>query len=102
MFFSTQNFPLLQQQAQNEYDKVGADKINNLLRGKKISGEEKLEPQKFYNEDAVKELQDYCQRMNIMGINFGNRDPREILRMLKGRLEPHKQINENKKQILQG
>lgn len=102
MFFSTHNFPNLQHRTQNEYDKISPDQINNLLRGKKINGEEKIEPTSVYNENDIKELQDYCQRMNIIGMNFGNRDPREILRMLKGRLEPHKQINENKKQILQG
>lgn len=102
MFFSTSNFPHGAQPRSSEYDKVSPDQLNLLLNKTKISSDEFIPSEKTYNQSDVKELEDYCTRMNILGVNFGNRDPREVLRMLKGRLEPHKQLNENKKQLLQG
>lgn len=102
MFFSSRNFPLGAQPRSGEYDKVSPDQLNSLLNKTKTLTDEFMPGEKTYNQSDVKELEDYCTHMNILGVNFGNRDPREVLRMLKGRLEPHKQLNENKKQLLQG
>jgi hypothetical protein len=34
----------------------------------------------------MKELQEYCQKHGILGVNFGNRNPRAVLQMLKARM----------------
>ena len=72
---------------------VSSADIQSLLRGKSF-GNKSTEDKPFemnpsipeYSEDDVRELQEYCQKRGIIGVNFGNRNPKAVLQMLKARM----------------
>lgn len=74
-------------------DSVSMSDINSLLRGRNF-GMSKMDEKPFemnpsipeYNEEDMKELQEYCQKRGILGVNFGNKNPRAVLQMLKARM----------------
>lgn len=89
-------------------DSVSSAAINSLLRGRTF-GSKPVEDKPFemnpaipeYNEDDMRELQEYCAKRGILGVNFGNRNPRAVLQMLKARMgERSEPIN--KRGILNG
>jgi hypothetical protein len=90
-------------------DEVSASGINSLLRGKTF-GTKAVEDKPFemnpgipaYNDEDMKELQDYCSKRGILGVNFNGRDPKSILRMLKARMGDRSSINETKRGLLHG
>jgi len=56
-----------------------------------------------YNDEAVKELETFCKKHNIMGFNFGKMSPSSALRMLKGKMGIVEQPNQvSTKQLLKG
>lgn len=74
-------------------DEVSMNDINALLRGRSYATKKEDEkpidmnptiPE--YNEEDMKELEEYCKKRGIVGVNFGNRNPRAVLEMLKGRM----------------
>jgi len=62
-------------------DEVSINDINSLLKGRSQN-----QDPVSYDVDDIKELQEYCQKHGILGVNFGNRNPRAILQMLKARM----------------
>lgn len=62
-------------------DEVSMNDINALLKGHSYN----QDPVQHNSED-IRELQEFCQRHGILGVNFGNRNPRAVLRMLKARM----------------
>lgn len=74
-------------------DSVSMSDINSLLRGRSF-GMSKMDEKPYemnppipeYNEDDMKELQEYCQQRGILGVNFGGRNPKAVLQMLKARM----------------
>ena len=73
-------------------DSVSMSDINSLLRGRNYSSQKQdatfeMNPSiPEYNEDDMKELQEYCAKRGILGVNFGNRNPKAVLQMLKARM----------------
>jgi hypothetical protein len=67
--------------------------INSLLKGRTF-GNKQSENVPFnmnpaipaYDENDMRELQEYCQSRGIIGVNFNGKDPKAILRMLKSRM----------------
>lgn len=39
-----------------------------------------------YNQDDILELEDFCRKHNILGVNFGRSNPKSILNMLKNKI----------------
>jgi hypothetical protein len=62
-------------------DEVSMSDINALLKNRSYNQEPAA-----YNADDINELQEYCQRHGILGVNFANRNPRAVLQMLKARM----------------
>lgn len=65
-------------------DGVSLNDINSLLKGKNkkqitTSNTEKL----VFDKNDEKELEDFCKKHGIMGVDFGNKNPKQILEMLK-------------------
>ena len=85
--YTTMNLPPLVPNGKGR-DEVSASDINSLLRGKKFApkSEETLPSIPEYNEDDMRELQEYCAKRGILGVNFGNRNPKAVLQMLKARM----------------
>jgi hypothetical protein len=76
-------------------DEVSLNDINNML--KKRSEESAISD---YNEDDVKELQNFCNEHGILGVNFGRMNPRAALNMLKGKMGHVER--KNNREILRG
>jgi hypothetical protein len=62
-------------------DEVSLSDINALLKNRSYNQEISE-----YNADDMHELQEYCQKHGILGVNFGNRNPKAVLQMLKARM----------------
>lgn len=57
------------------------------------------------NPDDIKALEEFCKKYNILGVNFGCRNPRAILQMLKSKMgikEENPVNNSNNKILLNG
>lgn len=68
-------------------DEVSMSDINALLKGRSYNQEPLSYDQiPQYDGNDMKELQEYCQKHGILGVNFGNRNPRAVLQMLKARM----------------
>ena len=91
-------------------DEVSASDIQSLLRGRSFGNQKQQAEKPFemnpsipeYNDADMNELQDYCSKRGILGVNFNGRDPKSILRMLKSRMGDRSSINETKKGLLNG
>lgn len=89
--WSTMNYPTMPTGHSN--DSVSSDAINSLLRGRNF-GMSKMDEKPFemnppipeYNEDDMRELQEYCKKRGIIGVNFAGRNPKAVLQMLKARM----------------
>ena len=89
---------------------VSSADIQSLLRGRSFGYQQSNEVKPFemnpaipaYNDADMQELQDYCSKRGILGVNFNGRDPKSILRMLKSRMGDRSSINETKKGLLNG
>jgi len=71
---------------------------------KKKTGEEQPSPIQQFDEKDVKELEDFCKKMGILGFNT-SLNPRDALKMLKckmGIIQSKEHINEENKKILYG
>ena len=70
-------------------DEVSSADLNSLLRGRKFGKDAtQLQPVAIpeYNPDDIQELEEFCHRRGIVGINFNGMNPKAVLQMLKGRL----------------
>lgn len=91
-------------------DSVSSADIQSLLRGRSFGNQKQQAEKPFemnpsipeYNDADMNELQDYCSKRGILGVNFNGRDPKSILRMLKSRMGDRSSINETKKGLLNG
>jgi cytochrome c553 len=89
---------------------VSSADIQSLLRGRSFGHQQSNEVKPFemnpaisdYNDADMQELQDYCSKRGILGVNFNGRDPKSILRMLKARMGDRTSINETKRGLLNG
>ena len=89
---------------------ISPDQLSSLLGGRKFNGELSENPfsppeaEINYSEDDLKELQEYCSKMGIIGISFNGRNPKMILKMLKEKMGYNSSINEvsNKRELLRG
>lgn len=89
-------------------DSVSSADINSLLKGRSFGSQQDSKPFEMnptipaYNDADMQELQDYCSKRGILGVNFNGRDPKSILRMLKARMGDRTSINETKRGLLNG
>lgn len=87
-------------------DEVSPTELNQLLRGRKFGQEEALPPLDLtvplvsYDEKDMRELEEFCQKRGIIGVNFNSMSPRAILNMLKGKMGMTEQTT--KKGLLNG
>lgn len=89
---------------------VSSADIQSLLRGRLFGHQKQQAETPFemnpsipeYNDADMQELQDYCSKRGILGVNFNGRDPKSILRMLKARMGDRSSINETKRGLLHG
>lgn len=89
---------------------VSSADIQSLLRGRSFGYQQSNEVKPFemnpaipaYNDADMQELQDYCSKRGILGVNFNGRDPKSILKMLKARMGDRTSINETKRGLLNG
>lgn len=66
-------------------DEVSMNDINNLLKGRSYAQEPLAYNQiPEHDPNDIRELEEYCKKRGIVGVNFGNRSPRAVLEMLKG------------------
>jgi hypothetical protein len=60
-------------------------------------------PEVRRDDGAQKDLEEYCTRHGILGVNCGNMDPRVALQMIKGRVGDRSEaISKPQKQVLRG
>jgi len=59
-----------------------------LLLKRKKQDENPIEeiPVVSFDEEDVKELEEFCKTHGILGINFKNMNPKSVLRMLKNKM----------------
>lgn len=89
---------------------VSSADIQSLLRGRSFGHHKQQVDKPFemnpsipeYDGADMQELQDYCSKRGILGVNFNGRDPKSILKMLKARMGDRSSINETKKGLLNG
>ena len=89
---------------------VSSADIQSLLRGRSFGNQKQQAEKPFemnpsipeYNDADMNELQDYCSKRGILGVNFNGCDPKSILRMLKARMGDRSSINETKRGLLHG
>lgn len=90
-------------------DEVSASDINSLLRGrnfKSAPAENKpfemnpVIPQ--YSDEDMRELQEYCAKRGIIGVNFNGMNPQAVLRMLKSKMGERNEQQVSKKGMLYG
>jgi len=69
---------------------------------KKKTGEEQPSPIQQFDEKDIKELEDFCKKMGVLGFGCGTMHPKAALRMLKARMgiQDTPPIVENKKGLL--
>jgi hypothetical protein len=105
--YTTMNLPAIMPRGHSNDSVSGAD-IQSLLRGRSFVSQQDIKPFEMnpaitdYNDADMQELQDYCSKRGILGVNFNGRDPKSILRMLKARMGDRSSINETKRGLLHG
>ncbi len=68
-------------------DEVSMNDINNLLKGRSYTQEPLAYNQiQEHDPNDIRELEEYCQKRGILGVNFGGRNPKAVLQMLKARM----------------
>lgn len=80
------------------------------LLGRRKFGEQETEENPFNPQcpvpshlpEDMRELQDYCKKMGIIGVNFGGMHPKAVLQMLKNKTGFRGELNEMKKELLHG
>lgn len=74
--------PLL---APNKYANGGVD-VSALLAGHKFAPTKEQPTIKQHDPSEVIELENFCRRYGIVGVNFNGMAPRAVLQMLKRRM----------------
>lgn len=81
------------------------DPYKLLLQKKQQQIEPTFIPKVLHNEEDIKELEEFCQKHGILGVNFKNMNPKAILNMLKskmGVIDTESLIKNSNKKILNG
>lgn len=107
--YTTMSIPAMMPKGHSN-DSVSSADIQSLLRGRSFGYQQSNEVKPFqmnpeipaYNDADMNELQDYCQKRGIIGVNFNGRDPKSILKMLKAKMGDRASINETKRGLLNG
>lgn len=73
-------------------EQVSADDLNNLLKGRRFGQKQAPDVDMCpsipdYNPTEMAELEAYCKKRGIVGINFAGMNPTQVLRMLRARVE---------------
>jgi hypothetical protein len=90
-------------------DKVSDESLTNLLGGRKFGQRptdggtfDMTPPIPECNQDDLSELEEYCRKRGIVGVNFAGMSPKMALQMLKGKTESIYASTSTKKGILHG
>jgi hypothetical protein len=81
MFQNTDNTPYIPRKPSGSDEGVDLSKLFH----RPLKDGELAEPI-TYDEADVKTLQEFCRKHNILGVDFGNQNPKAILAMLKGKM----------------
>lgn len=76
------------------------DPYQMLLRRKQREEDPQSFPVIQYDENDIRELEEFCQQYNILGFNCGKMGPKAALNMLKNKLGVISEKVENKKILL--
>jgi hypothetical protein len=63
------------------------DPVALMMKKKQQQDNPQLPPTLDYNVDDVYELEEFCRKHNIIGVNCGRMSPKSALRMLKSRMD---------------
>lgn len=105
--YTTMNLPPMMRAGHSRDDISSAD-INSLLKGRSFGKKQEdapfnIKPQvQEYSDEEMKELEEFCKKRGIIGLNFNGMNPRAILNMLKGKTSDRSSINETKRGLLNG
>ncbi len=72
------------------------DPYKLLLKQKSLSDDPKRIPKVYFDECDIKALETFCNQHGIMGMNFGNMDPKAVLRMLKTKMGVLEEVSDKK------
>ena len=67
--------------------------VDSLLKGRKFGTKQEAKPFDMcpplpnYDPQEMMELEDYCKKRGIVGVNFAGMSPNQILNMLRGKVE---------------
>lgn len=104
------NYPTFDQMVTNhlyassQKERVSVDDLNQLLRGKRFNqptGDQFVQVQSYDEKDLI-ELEEYCRKRGIVGVNFNGMSPKSALRMLKGQTEGYQSPSVSKRGLLNG
>jgi len=76
------------------------DPYQMLLRRKQREEDPHSFPTVEYDQNDIKELEEFCKQYNILGFNCGKMTPKAALNMLKNKLGIITEKTENKKILL--
>lgn len=62
------------------------DPYQMLLKRKQCQDDPTFIPKIEHNQEDVKELEEFCTKYGILGLNFKNMNPKAILNMLKSKM----------------
>lgn len=73
-------------------EQVSASDLSGLLKGRRFGQKQAAEVDMFPTISEcdpleLKELEDYCKKRGIVGVNFNGMSPRAALNMLRGKAE---------------
>lgn len=81
------------------FDKVPEAQLNSLLRHRITT--DNVTSVEEYDAEATKELNDYCKKRGILGMNLGHMNPRAALQFLKNQLgDKSPMLKESKRGLL--
>lgn len=72
---------------------VSVTDLNSLLKGRKYGVKQEDKPFDMcppipqHDYEEIQELEQYCKRRGIVGVNFAGMSPHQVLSMLKGKVE---------------
>ena len=87
-------------------EQVSASELDGLLKGRKFNRKQEDAVDMFptmptCDPEELRELEEYCKKRGIVGVNFNGMSPRAALNMLRGKVEGmHK--SQAKKGLLYG
>ena len=83
-----------------DYPVINTDMIRSMMARRNQSGEFPEVVQ--YDQSDIVELEEFCSKHGILGVNFGRMSPRSTLNMLKSRMGIRDSLDGSKKILLKG